>query len=106
MSDGKQLSKNLGLDPRIAIAREASKLFGHKVGGLAASKHHLFSAVDEGSIWVWEKRHLDVERKLLGPIGFSAEAVWVRSLEVISVENPTTGKPCLKLCVCFSLFAC
>ena len=106
MSDGKQLSKNLGLDPRIEIAREASKLFGNKVGGLAASKHHLFSAVDEGSIWVWEKRHLDVERKLLGPIGFSAEAVWVRSLEVISVENPTTGKPCLKLCVCFSLFAC
>jgi hypothetical protein len=28
MSDGKQLSKNLGIDPRIAIAREASKLSG------------------------------------------------------------------------------
>lgn len=28
MSDGKQLSKNIGIDPRIAIAREASKLAG------------------------------------------------------------------------------
>jgi hypothetical protein len=34
MSDGKQLSKNLDIDPRIAIAREASKLSGVRGGDL------------------------------------------------------------------------
>jgi WD40 repeat protein len=97
MSDGKQMSKNMGIDPRIVIAREAAKLVGQKIGGIASSKHHMFSAVDEGSIWVWEKRHLDVERKLLGPQGVNMDVVWVRSLEVMEVPHPTTGRPCLKL---------
>lgn len=97
MSDGKQMSKMLGIDPRIVIAREAAKLVGQKIGGIASSKHYMFSAVDEGSIWVWEKRHLEVERKLLGPQGVNMDPVWVRSLEVIELPHPTTGRLCLKL---------
>jgi hypothetical protein len=97
MSDGKQMSKNLDIDPRLAIAREAANLAGTEVGGLACSKHHMFSAVDQGSVWVWEKNHLEVERKLLGPRGTIAEPVWVRSLQVIQVRCPETGKPREKL---------
>ncbi len=97
MSDGKQMSKNLDIDPRLAIAREAANLAGTKVGGLASSKNHLFSAVDQGSVWVWTKTHLEVERKLLGPRGTPAEPVWVRSLQVIQVPCRKTGKPREKL---------
>jgi len=97
MSDGKQMSKNLDIDPRLAIAREAANLAGTEVGGLACSKHHMFSAVDQGSVWVWEKNHLEVERKLLGPRGTITEPVWVRSLKVIQVRCPETGKPREKL---------
>jgi len=97
MSDGKQMSKNLDIDPRLAIAREAANLAGTKVGGLASSKHYMFSAVDQGSVWVWSKKHLEVERKLLGPRGTPSEPVWVRSLQVLQVPCPKTGKPCEKL---------
>jgi hypothetical protein len=68
-----------------------------KVGGLAANKRYIFSAVDEGNIWVWEKRHMEVERKLLGPKPVNSETVWVRSLEVVSVTNPKNGKESQKL---------
>ena len=35
MTDGKQLSASLNIDPRTARAREAARLVGWKVGGLA-----------------------------------------------------------------------
>ena len=52
--------------------------------------------MDEGNIWVWDKRHLEVERKLLGPQDLNSDTVWVRSLELLSVATPG-GKPSLKL---------
>ena len=80
------------------LTRAAGSLFsGHKVGGVVSSNRHIFTAVDEGNIWVWDKKHLEVERKLLGPKAVNTETVWVRSLEVLPVVDPKTGKTSLKL---------
>ena len=87
MSDGRQMSKNLDVDPQVAMAREASKLAGLKVGGIAVSRKHIFTAVDEGRIWVWDKGiAMELERKLLGPAsraGDGSERTWVRSVAVV-----------------------
>lgn len=83
---------------RISSTNRRHRLFaGHKVGGVVSSNRHIFTAVDEGNIWVWDKKHLEVERKLLGPRAVNTETVWVRSLEVLPVVNPKTGKTSLKL---------
>ena len=63
----------------------------------SASTRHLFSAVDDGSIWVWDLKHLEVERKLLGPI---SNKIWVRSLEVIQVTHQVCVCVCMCMCVC------
>ena len=90
MSDGRQMSKNLDVDPQVAMAREASKLAGLKVGGIAVSRKHIFTAVDEGRIWVWAKgRAMELERKLLGPASGAGdgERTWVRSVAVIGGDG-------------------
>lgn len=94
MSDGQQLSKNRPMAPRAALAREPSKLFGHKVCGIQAVGPYMLSAVDDGSVWVWNTKNLEVERKLLGP---SQLNTWVRPLVIKELFDARRGNDRPKL---------
>mmetsp|Transcript_50247 Transcript_50247/g.100232 ORF Transcript_50247/g.100232 Transcript_50247/m.100232 type:complete len:660 (+) Transcript_50247:113-2092(+) len=85
MSNGQQMSKNRQLAPIAALAREPSKLYGHKVCGVQGFGPYLLSAVDDGSVWVWNTQNMEVERKLLGP---SVPNTWVRPLVIAELQDP------------------
>lgn len=95
MSAGKQMSKNVEVqDDSILQRRLPSTIFSHRVGGIVIKKPFLLTAVDDGSVWVWNTDTMEVVRKL---IASTAPGVWVRPLKLINVKDAKTGKAKAKL---------
>ncbi len=57
---------------------------GHKVCGIQAFGPFLLSAVDDGTVWVWNTKNMEVERKLLGP---TVPNTWVRPVVIAELSD-------------------
>jgi WD40 repeat protein len=76
------------LTPKITM--QASKLFGHRVGGVVRCGKYMLTAVDEGTIWVWNVQTMEVERKLLATD--SREGAWVRPMLLLPSMKEGNGR--------------
>mmetsp|Transcript_66085 Transcript_66085/g.162670 ORF Transcript_66085/g.162670 Transcript_66085/m.162670 type:complete len:652 (+) Transcript_66085:309-2264(+) len=94
MTEGKQMSKNVDAGDKIVAARAPANLFGHRVGGIVISGPHMLTSVDDGSIWVWDMKTMEVERKLLAQ---TKPGVWVRPLLLTEVYDKKRKRMSTKL---------
>jgi WD40 repeat protein len=88
------MSKNVEVDQRVASARLPTNLFGRRVGGIAVDNGFFMTAVDDGTIWIWNMETMEVERKLLAE---SDAATWVRPLQIIQVFDKKRNRGRTKL---------
>ncbi len=82
------------VDQRIVSARLPTNLYGYRVGGIALHKAFFLTAVDDGSIWVWNMNTMEVERKLLAD---TEAGVWVRPLLLFDVFDRKVNRGRTKL---------